>query len=130
MLKLTLLQKLLWTLAGCAILVYGVMWSWPSPESNPPAFRAEFELTDHTGATRTQRDYAGRWMLVFFGFTNCPDICPTTLSEVASVIEGLNRPGFTGELLFQMLGCFFSGIQGLMELLLCFLRRDVSDFAV
>lgn len=42
----------------------------------------------------------------------------------------LNRPGFTGELLVQMLGCFFIRVQGLIEVLLCFLRRDVSDFAV
>ena len=42
----------------------------------------------------------------------------------------LNRPGFSGELLVQMLGCFFCGFQGFIEVLLCFLRRDVSDFAV
>ena len=38
---------------------------------------------------QTEEDFAGRWMLVFFGFTNCPDVCPTTLSEVAAVMEGL-----------------------------------------
>ncbi|QFT99714.1 SCO1/SenC family protein (plasmid) [Roseovarius sp. THAF8] len=37
----------------------------------------------------TEEDFEGQWMLVFFGFTNCPDICPTTLSEVAAVMEGL-----------------------------------------
>ena len=42
----------------------------------------------------------------------------------------MNRPGFTGELLVQLLGCFFCGIQGIIVVLLCFLRRDVSDFAV
>ena len=42
----------------------------------------------------------------------------------------LNRRGFTVELLVQMLGCFFSGVQGLIEVLLCFFQRDVSDFAV
>ena len=52
-------------------------------------FYAGFELTDHTGTIRTQEDFASQWMLIFFGFANCPDVCPTTLSEVAAVIEGL-----------------------------------------
>jgi len=60
--------------------------------ANPaPAFYAEFELTDHRGMLRTQEDFTGRWMLVFFGFTNCPDICPTTLAEVAAVMDGLGE---------------------------------------
>ena len=42
----------------------------------------------------------------------------------------VNRPVFTGELLFQMLGRFLSGIQGFIEVHLCFFWRDVSDFAV
>ena len=57
--------------------------------ANDSPFFAEFELTDHRGMVQTQRDFSGRWMLIFFGFTNCPDICPTTLSEVAAVMEGL-----------------------------------------
>ena len=50
---------------------------------------ARFELTDHTGAVRTQEDFADRWMLVFFGFANCPDICPTTLADIAAVVDQL-----------------------------------------
>ena len=42
----------------------------------------------------------------------------------------LNRPGFAGELLVQILGCFFSRVQGFVEILFCFLWRDVSDFTV
>lgn len=51
--------------------------------------RPEFELTDHTGRRVTARDYRGKWLLVFFGFTNCPDICPTTLGEIAGVVSAL-----------------------------------------
>lgn len=54
-----------------------------------PAFYADFELTDHRGMVQQDEYFEGRWMLVFFGFINCPDICPTTLSEVAYVMEGL-----------------------------------------
>lgn len=49
--------------------------------------RSEFSLTDHTGGAVTEADYAGRWQLVFFGFTHCPDICPTTLAYMASVLD-------------------------------------------
>ena len=54
-----------------------------------PAFRAAFELTDHQGMIRTERAFSGQWMLVVFGFANCPDVCPTTLAEVAAVMEDL-----------------------------------------
>lgn len=49
--------------------------------------RSEFTLTDHTGRKVTRRDYSDRWQLVFFGFTNCPDVCPTTLAYMASVLD-------------------------------------------
>ena len=44
--------------------------------------------------------------------------------------NNLNRPGFTGERLVQILGCFFMGVQGFIEHLLCFMRCDISDGAV
>lgn len=40
---------------------------------------------------QTQEDFTGKWMLVFFGFANCPDVCPTTLSEVSAVMEMLGE---------------------------------------
>lgn len=49
--------------------------------------RSEFTLTDHTGRQVTQTDYTDRWQMVFFGFTNCPDVCPTTLAYMASVLD-------------------------------------------
>jgi len=49
--------------------------------------RSEFSLIDQTGTAVTEADFAGRWQLVFFGFTNCPDICPTTLAYMASVLD-------------------------------------------
>lgn len=48
-----------------------------------------FELQDHYGQAVTEDTYKGRWMLVFFGFTQCADICPSSLSRVARVLEGL-----------------------------------------
>ena len=94
--KLTASQKVLWSLAGIAVLafVWLLLWSdYPADQSRnkATAFRAAFELTDHQGMIQTESDFSGRWMLVFFGFTNCPDVCPTTLSEVAAVMEGLGK---------------------------------------
>jgi cytochrome oxidase Cu insertion factor (SCO1/SenC/PrrC family) len=48
---------------------------------------SRFSLVDHTGRPVTERDYLGRWQLVFFGYTSCPDVCPTTLAYMASVLD-------------------------------------------
>lgn len=91
----TPLQKNLWALAGVATVAFGSLLLWTGYRDDTarrvqePAFRVDFKLTDHLGTVRTDEDFAGRWMLVFFGFTNCPDICPTTLAEVAAVMDGL-----------------------------------------
>jgi protein SCO1/2 len=51
--------------------------------------KSEFSLIDHTGKPVTNADFAGKWQLVFFGFTYCPDVCPTTLNDIALVLENL-----------------------------------------
>jgi protein SCO1 len=48
-----------------------------------------FRLTDQDGRTITERNFAGRPFLMFFGFTHCPDICPTTLFDVSEVMRVL-----------------------------------------
>jgi protein SCO1/2 len=48
-----------------------------------------FELTDHTGRIRTERDFRGQLMLVYFGFTYCPDICPTDLQAIGLALDKL-----------------------------------------
>ncbi|SEH25299.1 SCO family protein [Magnetospirillum fulvum] len=48
-----------------------------------------FSLTDPAGKTVTDRDYRGRFMLVFFGYTFCPDVCPTTLTVLAGALDRL-----------------------------------------
>ena len=50
-----------------------------------------FALTDHQGQKVTEEDFRGKYLLVFFGFTYCPDICPTTLSDMSSVVEALDQ---------------------------------------
>jgi protein SCO1/2 len=53
------------------------------------AIGGPFELTDQDGRTVGDRDLKGRPFLVFFGFTHCPDVCPTTLFEVSEVLRAL-----------------------------------------
>ena len=48
-----------------------------------------FSLVDHTGRRVTDQDFRGRYMLVFFGFTNCPDICPTGLQVATAALESI-----------------------------------------
>jgi protein SCO1/2 len=50
-----------------------------------------FKLIDHNGQTVTEADFKGRPFLVFFGFTRCPDICPTTLFDVSEVLRALGK---------------------------------------
>jgi len=51
------------------------------------AIGGPFTLTDQNGKTRTEKDFRGRYMLVYFGYTYCPDVCPTTLTVVAEALN-------------------------------------------
>jgi protein SCO1 len=53
------------------------------------AIGGPFKLTDQNGQTVTEQDMKGRPFLVFFGFTHCPDVCPTTLFEVSQIFRAL-----------------------------------------
>ena len=90
--QLRTLQKILWSAAAFATLAFGA-WQFfqdrgPSVGEQAP-FRPTFALPDAEGQLRTQADFEGKYLLVFFGFTNCPDVCPTTLAEVAQVMDDL-----------------------------------------
>ena len=50
-----------------------------------------FSLIDHTGAPVTEKTYDGTWRLVFFGYTHCPDVCPTTLGTIALIMDELGE---------------------------------------
>lgn len=92
------IRQVLWAAIAVAAVLYGGAFLWRMtypPELPPPvvtgeaAIRNAYSLTDHTGLAVTADKYAGRWQLVFFGFTYCPDICPTTLAYMASVMDSL-----------------------------------------
>ncbi|MFG1465808.1 SCO family protein [Xanthobacter sp. DSM 24535] len=78
--------------AGVASGVLPIQKSPPvQTGSDIPDIGGPFRLTTHKGTVLTDADLHGRPFLVFFGFTNCPDICPTTLSELTMHFEKLGR---------------------------------------
>jgi len=54
-------------------------------------FGRDFQLTDHNGTPRTLADFRGKVVAIFFGYTHCPDVCPTVLGELANVANELGK---------------------------------------
>ena len=69
-----------------AELMDAVMWN-REPIGGP------FTLIDHTGKPRSDQDFRGKLMLVYFGFTYCPDVCPTDLQNIGLAIGALGEAG-------------------------------------
>ena len=57
----------------------------------PSAIGGPFQLTDQAGQTVTDKSMQGHPTLVFFGFTHCPDVCPTTLFEISEVLKAMGK---------------------------------------
>lgn len=80
------------------------------PRATPPTFNAtditgasfarDFRLTDHNGQTRTLADFRGKLVAMFFGYTHCPDVCPTTMADLAAAIKLLGPDGDKVQVLF------------------------------
>lgn len=64
------------------------------------AYAKDFALTDHNGMAHTLADFKGKAVVVFFGYTQCPDVCPTTLSELAQVMQQLGPLASKVQVLF------------------------------
>jgi protein SCO1/2 len=85
-------------LAACAILALGTIYLGACSESKP-SFNAVditgadyakgFSLVDHNGKTRQLTDFAGKVVIMFFGYTQCPDVCPTTMADMAEIKKTL-----------------------------------------
>jgi protein SCO1 len=60
----------------------------------------DFRLTDHTGKERTLADFRGKVVVIAFGFTQCPDICPTTLANLASAVRQMGEDANRVQVLF------------------------------
>ena len=60
-----------------------------APATGRALIGGSFALVDHTGTARTEKDLLGKFAVVNFGFTNCPDVCPTTLQTMTDALEML-----------------------------------------
>lgn len=74
--------------------------SFNSVDITGAAFARDFALTDHTGKPRTMADYRGKVVFMFFGFTQCPDVCPTTMARMAAVMKELGPKADQVQVLF------------------------------
>ena len=63
-------------------------------------YAKDFALTDHTGTPRTMADFRGKAVVMFFGYTQCPDVCPTTLNGMAEVMKLLGEESKKVQVLF------------------------------
>jgi len=76
-------------LAGCQAGQPG----FQSTDITGADFGRAFTLTDHNGKPRSLEDFRGQVVVMFFGFTHCPDVCPTTLAELAGAVRKLGPAG-------------------------------------
>jgi protein SCO1/2 len=76
----------------------------PSPfhanEVSGKVAQADFRLTDHHGQPRTLADFRGKIVLLFFGYVHCPDVCPTTLADMAQAMNMLGADAAKVQVLF------------------------------
>ncbi|MGE0874842.1 MAG: SCO family protein [Burkholderiales bacterium] len=91
-----------WVVVPIALLL-GVVAAYTTVRSSERGARFEavditgsdwgrgFELTDHHGTRRTLGDFRGKIVMLFFGYTNCPDMCPTTLALLATAVKQLSE---------------------------------------
>ncbi len=88
-----ILRIALASLVGLAIAA-GIAW-WQvqnatrQVETTAASVGGPFRLTDHTGKAVTDADYRGKYLLIYFGYTFCPDVCPTELSTMAGALDAL-----------------------------------------
>jgi protein SCO1/2 len=96
--------------AHAAVLLIASMLALASCGPDGPQFKAsdvtgtgfgrDFALTDHTGKARTLADFRGKAVVLFFGYTQCPDVCPTTLSTLTEAMRRLGPDAARVQVLF------------------------------
>lgn len=64
------------------------------------SFARDFELLDHNGKTRKLSDFRGKLVAMFFGYTHCPDVCPTTLSDFAMALKSMGADANKVQVIF------------------------------
>lgn len=90
-------STLLALLAGGALLLgacsEGGKASFNAIDVTGADYAKDFALTDHNGQARTLKNFQGKVVVMFFGYTQCPDVCPTSMTELAAVKKLLGQDG-------------------------------------
>ena len=83
-------SRLFWSIIICSVIAgCDSRPQFKSTDITGAPYGQALELTDHTGRARRLEDFRGKAVVLFFGFTHCPDICPTTLAEISQAIRSL-----------------------------------------
>jgi protein SCO1 len=79
------------TVVGVATLTTVSLWrlSQVSAAVQPPQIGARFELSLPDGRAVTNETFRGKWLVIYFGYTSCPDVCPSTLASVTQALKNL-----------------------------------------
>jgi protein SCO1/2 len=82
-----------WSIIICslALAACGRHPQFKSTDITGAPYGHTLELTDQNGKPRTLEDFRGKAVVLFFGFTHCPDICPTTLADIAQAVKSLGK---------------------------------------
>jgi protein SCO1/2 len=92
-----------WSITICSLLVAACDAGGPQFKSTDITgvdYGRALELTDHHGKARRLEDFRGKAVVLFFGFTHCPDVCPTTLADMAQVMRQLGADADRVQVLF------------------------------
>lgn len=100
-----------WTIVALALpLSFAILFGWwqvdgparpvVGPRAASVAIGGPFALIDHRGRSISERNFVGQPFLVFFGFTHCPDVCPTTLFEASEWVKAVGSPADKVRILF------------------------------
>jgi len=87
-------------LNALSIALVAVACTQQDPQRTGSSFGRDFALHDHNGKSRTLADFRGKAVVVFFGYTQCPDVCPTTLASLAEAMKELGPDADRVQVLF------------------------------
>ncbi|MDB5920035.1 MAG: hypothetical protein JWR40_4269 [Massilia sp.] len=106
-------MKKLFGVSALALMIVLGLAGCDKLTAKPPVFQntdvtglqyaQDFALVDHTGKPRTLADFKGKIVVLFFGYTQCPDVCPTTMAELAGVMKELGPRADEVQVLFVTL---------------------------
>lgn len=88
------------TLLAVGVTIFARMQPATTTVRSSSAIGGPFKLTADQGRSVTDQDFRGKWLLIYFGYTHCPDICPTTLAEITQTLDLLDAPAAEVQPLF------------------------------